>query len=378
MRRRPLALLTLISGSLTAVACGSDSPASGDDDASTCDRCADTAVDDVVSAGDGETGAPDTKPACGKGSWPTYGHDARRTFSSDACIGFPLTVAWSYVPVAPAGKSPKAMQHVLAQSDAVFLQWAATIDPYVGTTAVDRVSTAGARVWTMDTGSDANEGNWASIVGSNVVVNDDGVYFVDAATGKRGVDTGVDWWGQSIPNGTGVWLVVTSKSDGPGLFVGSLDDKAKLVWKQNEQGTACGEGFADTLGGIALDSGVLFYAPDYNAGSGGKTLAFQSGVYAFDATSGAPKWKVPTTPSSVISAGDGHVYLIESGTTLVARNQSDGAKAWSAPVSNVGAQAPVLSAGLVIVGTQTGVSAFDAKTGTSKWMTPVTGAAARA
>src|SRR5438309_2275069 len=80
-----------------------------------------------------------------------------------------------------------------------------------------------------------------------------GIYFVDATSGSRGPTTGVDWWGQSIPNGTGVWFVVTSKSDGPGLFVGSMDATAKVTWKGNEQGTHCGDGFADTLGGIALD-----------------------------------------------------------------------------------------------------------------------------
>ncbi|MEO7092923.1 MAG: PQQ-binding-like beta-propeller repeat protein, partial [Polyangiales bacterium] len=357
MHPRPtrLALLSVagLAACTAAVSCGSDSPAEGDD--ASCDRCADSAgidvsLDGIVSDAI-EGGTPDTRPACGSTAWPTYGHDGRRTFASDACITGPLTVAWSYAPEPPAGKLAKAVQHVIADKDAVYLQWAATIDPYIGTTAVDRVSTAGARVWTMDTGTDANEGNWASIVGSNVVVNDDGVFFMDAVTGKRGVDTGVDWWGQTIPNGTGLWLANTSKSDGPGLFVGAMDATAKMTWKQNEQGTACGDSFSDTMGGIALDGGVLFYAPSYNTGGGGKTLKFTSGLYAFDAAAGTQKWKIDLPPTSVISVGDGLVYLVESGKDLVARKQSDGSKAWSAPVSGVGAQAPALAGGLAIVGT---------------------------
>jgi outer membrane protein assembly factor BamB len=157
-----------------------------------------------------------------------------------------------------------------------------------------------------------------------------------------------------------------------------MDATAKVTWKQNAQGTACGDGFADTMGGIALDGGVLFYAPNYNAGTSGKTLDFASGVYAFDGATGTPKWKVPATPSSVISAGDGHVYLIESGTTLIARKQSDGSKDWDVAVAGAGAQAPVLSNGLVIVGTSAGIATFDAKTGAPGWTAKMTGAAARA
>ena len=393
MPRAPLLLVVVASVSILSASCSSDPSSAAGDDASPCasdpscvdggdlEGGGDATVDgspDVLGDGAGDGGGPDATPIpCGTSAWATYGHDGRRTFATDACIKGPLSVSWSYTPAPPTGRTTKAMHHALAQKDAVFLQWGASIEPYVGTTALDRVSTTGTRVWTMDTGSDANEGNWGSLIGGNVWLDDDGVYLVDAASGVRGATTGVDWWGQSIPNGAGAFLVVTSKSDGPGLFVASLDDKLKTLWKQNEQGTHCGDGFADTMGGIALDGGVLFYAPNYNTGST-KTLDFASGLYAFDASSGAPKWKIPTTPSSVISAGDGLVYLIESSTTLIARKQSDGSKVWSVDVTNVGAQAPVLAGGLAIVGTATDVLAFDAKTGAPAWTSKVSGAAARA
>jgi hypothetical protein len=349
---------------------------SGDDTATT-DAGPDAPGGDgsMADAGGDADAAP--PPQCGTGAWLTYGHDAARTFASDACITGPLTVAWSYTPTPITGHTVNAVHHALAASDAVYLQWAGSDDPYIGTTAADRVSTAGARVWTFDSGSDANMGNWASVSGSTLVIEDDGAYFVDLAAGTAGVKTGVDWWGQTIPDGAGgVWFSNTAKSDGPGLFVGELDATAKATWKGNVQGTSCGDGLGEVMGGIAIDGGVLFYAPSYTEG-GSVQPTYPSGVYAFDAASGAAKWNVATTPSSTISAGHGFVYLVESGK-VVARSQADGGVAWSQPLAGAGAQAPVLANDLVIAAGSAGVSAFDATTGAPAWSTPLTGAAAHA
>src|SRR4051794_34182175 len=68
-------------------------------------------------------------PACGTDAWTTYGHDARRTSATDACIKGALTTAWRYVPEGPAGKKVKAVFNAIAQSDAAFLQWSAENDP---------------------------------------------------------------------------------------------------------------------------------------------------------------------------------------------------------------------------------------------------------
>ena len=328
-----------------------------------------------------DAGSPDADaapvPSCGTSAWLTYGHDAARTFASDGCITGPLTSSWSYTPTPIAGHTVTAVHHALAATDAIYLQWAGSDSPYIGTTAADLVSPAGARVWTYDSGSDANMGNWASVSGANLVIDDDGVYFVDRATGKSTVKTGVDWWGQTIADTAGgVWFVTTSKSDGPGLFVGELDVTAKIVWQGNKQGTACGDALSDRMGGIALDGGVLFYAPSYATG-GTVQPTFASGLYAFDAATGTPKWNVPGAPASTISAGNGLVYGIEA-DAVVARSQKDGSISWSQPLTGAGAQAPVLANGLAIAAGSTGVSAFDAKSGAPAWATPLTGAAARA
>lgn len=313
-------------------------------------------------------------PPCGTGAWFTYGHDGARTFASDACITGPLTVAWSYTPTPPTGKTINGVHHALASTMGVFLQWAASDGQYIGTTAADLLSPTGMRLWTFDSGSDANFGNWASVSGANIVLDDDGEYFVDTTTGKSAAGTGVDWWGQTIPAADGgVWFADTSKSDGPGLFVGALDNMAKVLWQGNKQGTMCGEGLGDVMGGIAIEGGVLFYAPSYTAGAMQPT--FMSGLYAFDAAAGTPKWNVNLTPKSAISVGNGLVYLIEGGN-VVARKQTDGSVSWMQPVTGAGAQAPVLAAGLAIVAATMGVSVFDAMTGKPGWSTPLTGAAA--
>jgi hypothetical protein len=357
---------------LASLACGSDDTTT----APACDAdCGGTDAQTESGSEGGVDSAP--PPKCGTGGWLTYGHDAARTFASDGCINGPLAPSWTYSPAPPSGHTVNAVYHAVAAADAVYLQWAASDGVYVGTTAADRVSPAGARVWTYDTGSDANMGNWASVSGTSLVINDDGVYFPDLTTGKSAVGTGVDWWGQSIADGSGgVWFADTSKSDGPGLFVGELDSMAKTLWKQNVQGTMCGDGLSDQMGGIALDGGVLFYAPLYVTGSSVQPT-FKSGLYAFDSVKGTPKWNIASTPASAISAGNGFVYGIEAGA-VVARSEADGSKGWSQPLPGAGAQAPVLVNGLAIAAGSSGVSAFDAKSGAPQWSVPISGAAASA
>ncbi len=382
---------------LAISACGGGSSANPGDggvggDATTGDDAQPTdaasGTDAPVTAADARAkdSAPDgpPPPTCGTGSWLTYGHDAARTFASDACIRGPLTKSWAYTPVPPSGRTVNGVHHAIAASDGVYLQWAASDGQYIGTTAADRVSLAGARVWTFDSGSDANMANWASLAtpvtvdGSllqSLVLDDDGVYFIDLTTGRLRVTTGVDWWGQTIPDPQGgVWFTDTSKSDGPGLFVGELGLGAKAAWEQNKQGTMCGQGLADQRGGLALDGGVLFYAPLYTSG-GSVMTTFKSGLYAFDAATGMPKWSVASTPASVISAGGGLVYGIEA-DAVVARSETDGSVTWSRPLSGAGVQAPVLASGLVIAAGSSGVSAFQATSGAPAWSTPLTGAAA--
>jgi hypothetical protein len=327
------------------------------------------------SSASGATGTGGAGASCGNAAWVTYGHDGQRTSASDGCIDGPLTPLWTYVPAAPAGKTLKRVFHPLATKDSVFLHWSASDPPYTGTSAADRVTIDGARAWTFDSGTDTDLGDWGSIWKDKLALNSDGIYLLGQADGKAVGSTGVDWWGQTIPTDGALLFSNTSKSDGPGLFVGALDEKAALIWKQNEQGTMCGQGFADQTGGIALDGTTLFYAPLYASGSGAPP-GFPSGVYAFDSSAmGKPLWNITTTPGSAISAASGLVFLIEGTqgmSTLVARKQGDGSVAWSVDLPNGGgAQAPVLAGGLVIVATATGIVAVGQADGKPAWKNAV-------
>jgi hypothetical protein len=257
---------------------------------------------------------------------------------------------------------------VIAQADGVFVQWMASDAPYTGTTAADRVSPDGKRVWTWDSGTDTNFGNWLTRFGDLVVLNDDGVYLLDAAAGTKTADKAVDYWGQTAADAARLYFVNAQQADGPGLLVGAMDAKSNVLWQQNVH-QMCGQGWGDVMGGMALDGPLLFYAPDYQTGTG-QAPAFPSGLFAFDAASGAPKWsETSATPSSAISAGDGRIYIVE-GAKLVARSQTDGSVVWSAAVTGAGAQAPVLAGGRVVVATAAGVLAFDAAKGTTAWSAP--------
>ena len=312
---------------------------------------------------DGATG-----PSCGTDGWPTYGHDSRRTFTSDGCITGNLAKKWTYVPAPPSGRTANAFNRAIAQSDAVFLQWAASADPYTGTTAADRVTVDGARVWTFDSGTDSNLKFWPTFAMGSLFLDDDGVYVLDGATGTKTADTGVDLWGQIAFDSTRMYATNVFKADGPGLKVWSFGLDTKPIWEKNTY-AMCGEQEGDVAGGIALDGGVVFVTASYVFDKSPAPLA--SGVYALDAATGAQKWFVPYTPTSSISAGNGNVYFVDSSKDLVALSQKDGSVVWHVAVAASGDQAPVLIDGQVVVSTQTGLSAFTLA-GAPSWSAPIT------
>ena len=308
----------------------------------------------------GTGGSGGGMPACGNAGWTTYGADAARTFATDGCIDGPLTMAWHYVPTAPSGRTTNGIHGIVATSDGVYLQWMATDPPYTGTTAMDRISLDGQRVWTYDSGTDTNLGHWPTIAGSAVLVNDDGLRWLDMATGSVAHSTGVDWWGQTATDGQRLYVVNRWYVDGPALFLAALEPAGGMqLWQQNHGGAY--RASQDTLGAIALAGGQLYYAANY---TGTVPMGIATGLFAFDPATGMQRWYKAVMPGSPISADADHVYVIE-GSMLVARRATDGEIAWSAMGSSQ--QAPVLAAGNVIVGGFGGITAYDAQTGTQKW-----------
>ncbi|MDQ6830888.1 MAG: Ig-like domain-containing protein [Gemmatimonadota bacterium] len=300
--------------------------------------------------------------------WTTYGHDAARTSASATTIATPLHLSWRYLSVGVAGHALQNTTSMLATADAVFLRTSLSSGyGYGRSPALDRVTLAGAKVWTYNTGTDADFGDWGSIWSSRFIINDDGVRFVDLTTGSATVALGVDSWGETLSDATaGLFLANDVQIDGPGIYVGSLDATGQSRWQKNAFATCRGSA-SSTAGGMALANSTLFYAPVYNVGQTTTHLPFASGVYAFNATTGAQLAYVATVPYSRISADAQRVYLIEGGNTLVARAQSDLHVVWSKPVTGPGEQAPVIANNLAIIGTSSSVEAYNLTTGAKTW-----------
>lgn len=308
--------------------------------------------------------------------WPMYGHDARRTSASLGSVTGPLSLAWSYVPQGTSGHALSSVESAIATTDGIFVR--TSLDAHYGyglSPAVDRVSPAGQHVWTYDMATDADFGDWGALMSEAYVMNSDGTRYVDIATGAAVQGGGVDSWGEILTDGSTLYLTNDAEIDGPGVFAGAYDSAYKPRWTANEF-RSCRGSVAAMAGGLALNGGVLFYAPAYNVGKPSTQLPFASGVFALNASTGARLAYHPSTPYSRLSVDESRVYLVENQSTLVALAQSDLHVAWSAPVTNPGEQAPVVANGLVIIGTASGVEAYDAATGTNRWSSTMSGVAA--
>lgn len=309
--------------------------------------------------------------------WITYGHDARRTFASLGSVTGPLTMAWSYVPQGTSGHALNYVQSAIATVDAIFVRTSLNAGYGYGLSpAADRVSPAGQHVWTYNMGTDADFGDWASLMGDKLVINSDGTRYVNTTSGAAVRSNGVDSWGEILTDAGTTYQSNDVQIDGPGVHVAALDSALKAKWSSNAFSSCRGSASA-MAGGLALNNGVLFYAPAYNVGKPTTILPFASGVFAFDASTGAKISYHASTPYSRLSADDSRVYLVESPGKLVALSQSTLQVAWSTAVTSPGEQAPVVANGLVIIGTAAGVEAYDASTGVTRWgPTAMNGAAA--
>ena len=306
-------------------------------------------------------------------NWLTYGHDPNRTSASWASISGPLKLAWHYVPTGAPTHAVAQTLYALGRTDLVVLrEQLFTNFGYGLTPSADRVSTSGQHVWTYMVGSDADFGDWSALIGNYLVFNDDGIRYVNLGTGASVHGGGVDSWGEMLADSTTAYIEQDAQIDGPGVYVGALDTTGKSLWQANKFATCRGSSAA-TAGGLALNNGVLFYAPVYQKGTDSTKLPYASGVYAFNAKTGAKTAFHATTPYSRMSADSANVYLIENQNALVARAQSTLGTAWSVPVTQPGEQAPLLADGLVIIGTAAGVEAHAPGTGKMVWSASIPG-----
>ena len=311
-------------------------------------------------------GGPPPVPV--RDDWPMYAHDARHTSASVASINGALKVAWRYNPTPLASNTFGFVYGEVASTTAgVYVhydQHGATV--FAGGPSVDGVARSGAGMWSYVEHRDYDEGHWPSIFGSGIVFEDDGEALLDSTTGKvtKGLVSGFDVWGETIPDTTGLYGANIFIADGPNLFVYSVDATNTFHWKALQQTGI--KYSSDSDGGILFSNGVLFYAASYS-----DPTPHASGIYAINSTTGTQSGYAATTPISEMSADATKLYLMESPSNLVARSQSNLSKVWSVSLAGGAFPAPVVANGLVIVSTFSGIEAHDAGTGKVTWTSPV-------
>jgi outer membrane protein assembly factor BamB len=221
----------------------------------------------------------------------------------------------------------------------------------------------GAIQWTYVTMADATRDGWPTLAGTKVMLVDDGVYSIDAATGK-GHRGELDAWGESLTDGDRLFAENDRYWDGYGLYLSAFDLEAKLLWRRDYD--ALVRFFtAPDVGGLAMDDGRIVHAAQHGA-------LHTTALTAYDPISGERAWKVAVSPVSSPSIADGRTFGVERWAgeavdRLVARTLGDGALLWSRELPDARGPAPLLAGGLVIAHGAEGVFAFERTSGTPVW-----------
>jgi outer membrane protein assembly factor BamB len=305
---------------------------------------------------------PPTPPSCVDDGWTTYGHDAARTSASAGCLFAPLRPSWSYSPRWVKGTASHATR-VVASGDALYVTGG--IGPTPTIWKLDPAT--GAIAWTYVTMADSTRDGWPTLAGSKVMLVDDGVYSIDAATGK-GHRGELDAWGECLTDGERLFAENDQYWDGYGLYVSAFDLEAKLLWRRDYD--ALVRFFtAPDVGGVALDGHRLVHAAQHGA-------LHTTELSAFDPVSSERVWKVAVSPESSPSIADGRSFGLEhwkgeATDRLVARSIDDGVLAWSHELPDARGPAPLLAAGLVVVHAKDAVFAFERASGAAVWTAPL-------
>jgi len=221
----------------------------------------------------------------------------------------------------------------------------------------------GAIVWTYVTMADSTRDNWPTLEGDKLLLVDDGVYSIDAATG-HGHRGELDAWGESLTEGLHLYAENDQYWDGYGLYVSAFDLEARLLWRRDYD--ALIRFFtAPDVGGLALGDGRLVHAAQHGP-------LHSTALSAFDPASGEKVWRTSVSPESSPSIADGKVFAIERWKgekvdRLVARTLGDGVLVWAHELPNARGSAPLLATGLVVVHGSDGVLAFERSSGAEVW-----------
>ena len=309
--------------------------------------------------------SPPAAVACGTDGWTTYAHDAARTSASGACLHTPLVRTWRFTPPSRGGRDAR-VAHAIADGDVVYAE--GTLGDSPALWKLD--ARTGVASWSFDSRADIAHRMWPTLAPRTVLLADDGIFLVDPETGKnRGRE--LDVWGESMTDGTRLFVMNTWQADGLGPYVAALDLDGHPVWRRDL--LRHGRGYRPPdVGGVAMAEGLLVHASN-QAQRGAH-------VSAFDVATSQRRWRVETTTPesapSVSTSGEPRVLTMERGLGtkvdhLVARSLKTGEVAWSEEMPGARGPAPVLAGGRVIVHGEHGIAALDVATGERRWSSPL-------
>lgn len=280
----------------------------------------------------------------GPGDWPMLGHDAAHTGfnSSEIFLKPPLRLKWSAGPYCSSGFAPvvgEGLEYVGAGSRQTVLAFNAL---------------TGAQVWTHPT---------SGRIESGLAVGNGKVYAGDRSGWLYALDsqTGVERWRYQASTGSlGIENSSPTLKDGavfvgaPGHTYGINAETGAVIWSSYIMGS-----FRTSP---AVDGSTVYI--------GENTL----GILAFDAATGALKWRVdidgyPTSPTVV----GGTVYVGVLFGKLYALDAQTGTVLWSfqaqSPGTGIGSD-PAVANGLIYTtdASAARVYAIDAQTGALRWI----------
>jgi len=309
--------------------------------------------------------SPPTAVACGTDGWTTYAHDAARTSASGSCLHTPLARTWTFDPPSRGGRDAQ-VAHAIVDGDVVYAQGTLGDSPALWKLE----ARTGVASWSFDSRADIPHRMWPTLAPRTVLMVDDGIFVVDLETGKnRGRE--LDVWGESLTDGTRLFVMNTWQADGLGPYVAALDLDGHALWRRDL--LKHGRGYRPPdVGGVALAEGLLVHAS--NQAQRGARVA------VFDVATSQKRWRVETTTPesspSVATGAEPRILMLERGLgtkvdRLVARSLRTGDVAWSEEMPGARGPAPVIAGGLVIVHGERGIAALDVATGQRRWSSPL-------
>ena len=181
-------------------------------------------------------------------------------------------------------------------------------------------------------------------MGNRVIVNSDGTRFVDQTSGLFRAQQ----WRRHVGRDSHGFVYAVLREQCPDRRAGSVRRRIRY----RIQGALDREQIPE-LPRLGVGDGGWARAQQRRAvlragvhvGKPATTLPFASGVFAFNASTGAKQAYHASMPYGRMSANASRVYLIENLNTLVALSQTDLHVVWSATIAGPGEQAPVVANG---------------------------------